>query len=302
MENKTNVEPEVTADRSMEKRAIGILVFVSFLWGSSFVGAKVCLNGGLLPFETVFYRSLIGTAVLGIVLHKHLRHFSRAAIHTGVTLGVMSAICYGVETYGVMWSDSANAAFLTSTNIVMMPFLYAVFFRETIRLKSVVSAVVSMVGVGFLSFTDGITGGFGIGEFLLLVTALFYGLSYIVLAKMAGDADSAQITFLQIGIVTVAMGVMTLAQGHSTHFGGDVIAATLFLALGPTLLGFLLRNYAVQWVDPVKCTLIQAMQGIWCAGLSVLLFDSHITWKILLGAGLIFAGIAVETLLGKQAE
>ena len=297
MEKETK---ELQTDKAMEKRAIGILVFVSFLWGSSFVGAKVCLNGGLMPFETVFYRSIIGTTVLGIVLRKHLHHFSKEAVMTGVTLGIMSSICYGVETYGVMWSDSANAAFLTSTNIVMMPFLYAIFFREKIRLKSVGSALLAMVGVGFLSFTDGITGGFGKGEALLVLTALFYGMSYIVLALMAKDADPAQITFLQIGIVTVAMGVMTLVQGHSTHFGGDVIAATLFLALGPTLLGFLLRNYAVKWVHPVKCTLIQATQGIWCAGLSVLLFDSKITWKVLLGALLIFAGIFVETLLGKK--
>ena len=41
-------------DRIQEKRATALMFLASFLWGSSFVASKICLNKGMLPFETVF--------------------------------------------------------------------------------------------------------------------------------------------------------------------------------------------------------------------------------------------------------
>ena len=72
-----------------QRKATVLLLLAAVMWGSSFVGSKVCLNSGMLQFEIVFYRFLIGTALMWLAFRKELRRFDRQTVKTGVVLGVV---------------------------------------------------------------------------------------------------------------------------------------------------------------------------------------------------------------------
>lgn len=281
-----------------EKKAACLLLFASFLWGSSFVGSKICLNAGLLPFETVFYRMAAGTAVIGLAFHKQLRHFSRSAFVTGILLGLITSAVYTFEMYGISMTEASKASFLTSTNIVMMPFLYAVFFRTRPSPRSVLAGFLALVGVWFLSLAGGTAAGIAVGDVLLLITAFLYAMNSITVAKLGPCASPVQITFLQLLTTMVFTGVMTLVQGRCGNYPVEAVGALLYLAIGPTLICFLIKNYAIQRLSPVKCTLILATEGVFCALLSIVLLHERLAFPMLFGILLILCGILTEELGG----
>jgi len=65
--------------KSQETKMSLILLLVSALWGSSFVGSKICMNSGMNGFEIVFFRFVLGAIFLGVLFHKDLRHTTKSA-------------------------------------------------------------------------------------------------------------------------------------------------------------------------------------------------------------------------------
>ena len=282
-------------ESSQRKKSAGLLMIASFLWGSSFVGSKICLNAGLFPFETVFYRMAIGTALIAIMFRDRLRHLSRRTVIIGILLGGITSGIYTFEMYGISMTETTKASFLTSTNIVMMPFLTAVFFHTRLRLRSLLAALTAMAGVWLLG--GGPSGfSFTFGEILLLFTAFLYAMNSITVAKLGMGISAVPLTFLQLLTTTVYTGIMTFFQGRCGDYPPQAVGAILFLAIGPTLICFLIKNYAIQHLTPIQCTLILATEGIFCAMLSVMLLHDPVTVQMCAAVLLILAGILIEQL------
>lgn len=280
---------------SQRKKSAGLLLIASFLWGSSFVGSKICLNAGLFPFETVFYRMAIGTALIAVIFHKRLRRLSKRTVLVGILLGIITSGIYTFEMYGISMTETTKASFLTSTNIVMMPFLTAAFFRTCLHLRSLLAALTAMTGVWLLG--GGPNGfSFAFGEVLLLFTAFLYAMNSITVSKLGVGISSVPMTFLQLLTTTVYTGMMTFFQGRCRNYPPQAIGAVLFLAVGPTLICFLIKNYAIQHLTPIQCTLILATEGIFCAVLSVILLHTPVTVQMCAAVLLILAGILIEQL------
>lgn len=279
---------------SKENKAAALLLFAAFMWGSSFVGSKICLNAGLKPFETVFYRMVIGTAGVALLFRKELRHFTRDSLKTGLLLGVNTALIYTAEMYGISMVETTKASFLTSTNIVMMPFLCAVVFKTPPKLRSFLAAIVTISGVAVMSLTGSEKFAMAGGDVLLLCAGFFYATASIIVAKYGRNASTVQITFLQLFVSMVYTGVMMLFEGKAGVYEPQTIGALLYLAIGPTLICFLIKNFALQYLTPIKCTLILSTEGVFCALLSVLILHDHVTLKMLIGILLIFTGISIE--------
>lgn len=289
-----------------ERKASGLLWLAAFLWGSSFVGSKICLNAGLFPFETVFYRMAAGTAMMGLLFHRQLRHIPKPAALAGVSLGVITSAVYAFEMYGVSMTEAAKASFLTSSSTVMMPFLYAAFFRTRPSPRSVLAGLLALAGVWFLSLAGAAAGsGIALGDLLLLVTAFLYAMNSIAADKLGRDSSPAQVTFLQFLTTMAFTGVMTLFQGRCGSYPAEVIGALAYLSVGPTMICFFIKNYAIQLVSPVKCTLILATEGVFCAVLSMLLLHETLTLSMCFGILLILCGVLTEelgTLAWKRAK
>ena len=278
-----------------QKNAPWLLLLASAMWGSSFVASKICLNGGLLQFEAVFFRFALATVLSLLLFWKDLRRTTKKALRAGVVVGITTVGSYTLEMFGLTLTQTTKAAFLTTTNIVMMPFLYLLFCGVRPKLKSLAAAVLAMTGVGFLSLTEGF-GTFAVGDALLLCDALFYGLNSIAVLKLAGEESRIQITFYQFLTTAVVMGLLSVAQGFSGNYTAPVLGAVLYQATIPTVACFLIKNLAIKYMDPVRCTLILATESVFCALVSRLVFQDVLTLRMWLGVVLIAAGVLVEIL------
>ena len=282
--------------RSDRVRATCLLLVAACLWGSSFVGSKICLNAGMYPFETIFYRMAAGSLVMGIVFWKQLRTMTRQALKAGILLGLVTFSGYCFEMYGISMTAASKSSFITATNIVMLPFLYALFFHTRISIRSVGAALVALAGIWFLSQTGSAAGGVAVGDILLLITAFLYAMNSITVAKLGSTESPIQVTFLQLLTTMVGSGIGTLFQGRCGNYPPQAIGAVVYLTIGPTLICFLIKNYAIQRISPVRCALILSTEGIFCALLSILLLHERLTPSMCFGIVLILCGILTEQL------
>ena len=285
-----------------QRKATVLLLLASVMWGSSFVGSKVCLNSGMLQFEIVFYRFLIGTALMWLAFRKELRRFDRQTVKTGVVLGVVTTASFAAEMYGITLTQTTKAAFITATNVVMMPFLYWLVCHVRPKLRSVLSAAVALAGVGFLSLTA--AGGYTVevGDLLLLGAACLSTIYSLVTVTMGRGCEPAQITFLQFASTAVLMGILTLFQGTGGTATPASVGAVLYLAVMPTVVCYMIKNVTIRYMSPVRCSLILSTESVFCAILSAIILHDRITLRMLLGIVLIFAGVLAEQLRPQTEE
>ena len=279
-----------------QKNAPWLLLLTSAMWGSSFVASKICMNGGMRQFETVFFRFGLASLLTFSIFFRQLRHPNRRAVRTGIIVGLITVCSYTLEMFGISLIQANKASFLTATNIVMMPFLYFLFCHVKPKLSSLVAAVLAFTGVGFLSLTDGF-GSFALGDALLLADALTYGLNSISVAMLAGEDSRVEISFYQFLTTTAVMGVLALFQGFSPSYTVPAVAALVYQAGLPTVVCYILKNMAIRYMDPVRCTMILSTESIFCTIVSWLLLKEVLTPRMLLGAILILTGVLVEVLV-----
>ena len=276
-----------------QKNAPWLLLLASAMWGSSFVASKICMNGGMRQFETVFFRFGLATLLTLALFFRQLRHPHRRAVRAGVVIGLITACSYALEMFGITMTQANKASFLTATNIVMTPFLYFLICHVRPRLRSLAAAVLAVTGVGLLSLTNGF-GSFALGDALLLTDALTYGLNSIAVAALAGEESRVEISFYQFLTTAAATGVLALFQGFSPSYTAPAMAAVLYQAGLPTVVCYILKNMAIRYLNPVRCTMILSTESIFCTLVSWVLLREVLTPRMLLGAMLIFAGVLVE--------
>lgn len=280
----------------MTKRSASwLLLLASAMWGSSFVASKHCINSGMLQFEIVFYRFFLGTVLTALVFRGQLRRPAKSAIRTGVVLGLLTVVTFTLEMFGLAMTQATKASFLTATNIVMMPLLYGLFFRVRPARRSLLAAVLALTGVGFLSLTEGF-GGLAPGDLLLLVDAATYALNSLLLVKLAGEDSRIQISFFQFLTTAVCMGVLTLFQGTGGGYAHSAVLSVLYLAAVPTVLCYLIKNFTLKYLNPVRCTLILSTESIFCAIFSAILLGERMNLRMLAGIALICGGVMMEIL------
>lgn len=274
---------------------IGLLLLAAALWGSSFVASKVSISHGLFPFEIVFYRFFGGTILTWLVFHKQLRHFERSTLRAGLLLGLVTALAFILEICGLTVVPASKASFLTATYIVILPILYCLYYRIRPNFATLLAAALALAGVSILSAASGL-GHLSGGDLLLLGAALMYALNSMVVSAAGPECPRIQLSFLQFAVTAVLSGVLTLFQGRCGSYPPPALAAIAFQILFPTVICYIIKNFAMQFVDPVKSTLVLSTESAFCALLSALLLRERISLRTFAGIVLVAVSIVIETL------
>ena len=107
-----------------------LLFTATIIWGSSFIILKNSLDDFPM-YLLLCFRFLIGGILFGLVFIKKVLKTNKRTLFQGMFLGVILAVAYIVQTYGLVISNSASKnAFLTASYCVLVPFLAWGIFRK----------------------------------------------------------------------------------------------------------------------------------------------------------------------------
>ncbi|SAL03791.1 DMT family transporter [Caballeronia ptereochthonis] len=279
-----------------------LLFIVAMVWGSSYGIVK-----SALAFYPVLALLALRFGITFCLLAVNLRHLRRASAQTlrGVLiLGLLLLSIFLTETFGVLHTRAANAAFLISLCVVLTPLVEWVLLRRRPGATEWLAVGVSFAGAWLLASDGALSFDFNLGDGLILAAAVLRALSVCVTKRVLRAAPLPALTVTAVQAGVVAAGSAALAwvfgpsqwqplpalAGHGVFWG-----SVLYLVFACTLFAFFAQNYAIGRSSPTRVSLLMGSEPAFGALFASVWLGEHVSAAGWIGGGMIVAASLMAT-------
>ena len=265
------------------------LVFVTVVWGGGFVASDMAL-GSLTPFQIMIIRFGIGTVLMGLISYRHLKGITGGELCAGILLGFALFMGFACQIVGLQYTKKKKNAFLTATNVVMVPFIAFVIYKKKVSKRGIIGAFMAIIGVGILSLDRNLS--FGFGDALTLVCAVGFAFQIFLTGEFVSKYRATVLNFIQMATSFVLSAVILIVLGQ-----WNISATTqgwlsvLYLGVVSTTLTYLLQTSCQKYVDETKAAIILSMESVFGTLFSIMILHETVTAKMMVGCILIFAAV-----------
>lgn len=280
------------------------LLITFFCWGSIYVVSKYAL-AVMGPVTVSFCRYLISVICLyGILKWKGgqkkiaKEHWPYLLILGG--LGYFAAII--LQLGGTALLSGSLASLINSLNPIMISIFAAIFLKEKITWKNVVSIIVSLIGV-YIILGNGASVINPVGIVLSAGSVVLWSAASVSIRKISGYYDPVQTALygmliaLVLNIPAAVFENVFMTRSHPTAVA---LLACVFVAVFGTAVAHTCWNKSLQMLNASTCSMFYPLQPLVSAVLGVVLLHEVITWQFVVGAILICSGIVVTFLPTKK--
>ncbi|WP_414838805.1 DMT family transporter [Carnobacterium sp. TMP28] len=268
------------------------LLLVTVIWGTGYVVSDIAL-GVLNPYQLMAGRFLIAFIFILILFSNKIKNITKKALKRGSILGVILYLAFLFQTVGLNYTTPSKNAFLTAVNVVIVPFIGLVLYKNNIALRAYLGAFLSIIGIGLLSL-EGFS-GFNLGDFLTLIGAVFFSFQIILTSRFVRTENIFSIMIVQMGVAALcAIGVMLFRGDPLPEFTLTGTLSVAYLGFFCTLFGFMLQTAAQRFTTDTETAVILSMESLWGMLFSIILLQELITVQMAIGAALILVGVLVS--------
>ncbi len=277
-----------------------ILVVIAIVWGSGYSLSTIALNGGFPVTLVLSVRFVVGTLVMLIIFGRHLRYISRDEIKYGAITGLILFLAFFLETTGLSYTTPSKNAFLTCSNVILVPFIYWLFSKKKPPLFTCIGVMVCFVGIAVLSY-DANTGlSINIGDIISIAAAFGYAFHICSLGYAIERCKNFQIVnIMQLGVVGVLGSILFIFkdlkdfQIESLKTG---LVPCIIMGLFSTAFCYCLQSWAQKHATPTEASVILSLELVSGSGFSILLGLEKLTPNLIFG-GIIILGAILFTQL-----
>lgn len=284
------------------KQYLGILglLIVTVIWGGGFVASDMALET-LTPFQIMAFRFLIAAAIMTVLGRKQIKTITKEEIKCGFLLGAALFGGFALQIIGLQYTTASKNAFLTATNVVLVPFIALVFYHKKIAVRSLIGAVMAVVGAGVLSLQSDFS--VGIGDALTLLCAVCFAMQIFLTGEYVGRIRPTVLNFLQM-VTACGLSIlgMILARDFAIHASMKSILAVLYLGVVSTTITYLLQTVSQKYVDETKSAIILSLEAVFGTLFSVLILHESITLRIIIGSALILLAVLVSQIPSRKEQ
>ena len=274
-----------------------IMAAIVIARSTSFIASKTAL-GNLAPLNLLGVRFLTAFVLLILINLKRIRQIDSRSIRDGFIIGALYTGCMVAEMYGLKFSESAKVAFLENTAIVFVPIVEVFLRRKLPNSLSGFCSFLAIVGVGFLTLKNGIS-GLNIGDFFSLLAAAMYTAAIITTDRLSKDIKES--SAILVGVIQVGtMGILSMSLSllfESPVFpqSGMEWITVLWLAIVCTGFGFSLQPLAQKFISSERASTISALNPLGAGILGAVVFKEEMGVSSLIGATLVMTGILLQS-------
>jgi len=274
---------------------------VTAIWGCTFVVVKGALaDAAPLPFLAVRF-ILAGLLLLAILGRGRVE---RGAIFPGCILGLFLFAGYLFQTWGLVYTTPSKSAFLTGFSVILVPLILIISglrrngSRDRLGPVNLFGAVLGLMGIYLLVAPSGMA-GVNRGDILTLAGALSFAIHIVLVGRYTQKSSFLHLVPVQIlAVGLLSLFALPLAPHQTLHLTGRLVMAILITAVLATGVAFSVQNWAQQYTPAAHTALIFALEPVFAALSSWLVMREHLGGRVLLGSGLILAGMVVSEIWG----
>ena len=267
------------------------LALVAIIWGTGFVASQMALDANLAPFQIMTYRFLISSILMVVLFWKEFRKIKIATFKAGALIGCFLFIAFAFQTIGLQYTTPSKNAFITATNVVIVPFLYWILAKKRPDKYSAIGAFLTIIGISFLT----LEGSFTIksGDLLTLVCALGFAMHITSIGYYAQKHNPIQLTIVQMIVAFILSMIAQLFTKNASPITSKGIMSVMYLGVVSTTIAFLIQNVAQKYTSATKTAIILSTEAVFGTLASVILLGEKLSLKMFIGCIIIFLAIII---------
>lgn len=270
------------------------LLLVAIIWGSGFVVTKNALDH-VTSYQLLAFRFTIATIVLALVFFKKIKKATLKDVKAGMLVGLFLFGGFATQTVGLNYTSVGKQAFITATNVVMVPFIYWAISKKKPDNYDIFGAILCFVGIGVLSLDGNLSINYG--DFLTLICSVFFALHISSVGYFAKDADPFVLTVVQFATAALLSIISVfIFESGSVEIHQEAIIPILYLGLFSTLLAFLIQNVAQKYTTSTHAAIILSLEAVFGSLLALIFLKEPFTFRFLIGCfAILISVITSET-------
>ncbi|MDP4171452.1 MAG: DMT family transporter [Bacillota bacterium] len=280
------------------------LLLVALVWGSTFVLVQNAIDS-LEPLSFNGVRFLVAAILLGFWLflfeRKQLVHFNKKMLASGVLMGFMLFLGYITQTMGLLYTTSSKAGFITGLSVVLVPLFSFFLLKQRPGKNAIIGVLIATVGLFLLTMTD--VASLTVGDGLVFICAIAFGLHIILTSKFSGSYPSLLLTVIQISTVALfSIGSSFLFEDYKRTYDANillsqnVLLALIVTSVFATALAFFAQTSFQKYTSGTRVALIFAMEPVFAAITGHVWAHEHLSASAMVGCALIFFGMVFAEL------
>ncbi len=270
-----------------------MLLLTAFIWGTGFIATEYALQYEIPVSVIMSVRFSVSAVVMFFFTVKSFKTARKQDYLHGVVAGVILFLAFYLQTVGQSGTNVSNSAFITSANVVMVPFIVWIFTKERPPIKIFVLSVVTLLGIGILTLDFSGGSAIKLGDILVFFCAIFFALHIAYLGTFAKKIEALFLTFMQLSTAAV-LSLITMFFGteyKAVNLVSFEIIPMLYLALFSTLICYTLQTFAQKHTTAGKAGIILSTESFFGSLISVMVGFELLTPRLLLGGIIIFFSV-----------
>ena len=268
------------------------LGLVALCWGTSFAVIKDII-GSIPPFGLMLLRFGLSTLLLGAFFGHRLRTLTLPQLGRSVTIGGFLTAAFVALVLGIRHTTASNQSFLVGACVIFVPFLGWLVSGRRPGGFAVAGALLATFGIALLT----LDASFNInkGDLLSLLCSLAYAAHMVAIERLGRDVDPIASTLVQFAVATLTF--LALTAGFETvrfPMSPKLWTAVAYLVVFTTVIAFTIQNMAQRFLSSTSTALILTLETAFGGVFAVLYLHEQLTARMLVGCGIILAGILTE--------
>jgi len=278
------------------------LIITTLIWGFEFV----LIHNAIEVIEANTFNALrffVGAAVVMVFQKvrtgRWISTFNIALFKSASVLGILLYIGFFSQTEGMHYTTVTNAGFITGMNVVLVPVLGTLFFKD--RINPLVWVGVGVATAGLMLMTGVFTLSLNKGDFMVFICAVAFAFHINLTGKVSGDHNITDLAIIQMLVVAVASAVTALFfEDWTLGLNVDVLAQPeiygAILVAGALGTGFALivQTWAQLEISPSRVGLVYSIEPVAAAVFGWLMLGETMGLMGLFGALLILSGMIIS--------
>jgi drug/metabolite transporter (DMT)-like permease len=286
------LETKISHDRKKSIYADSSLLLVALIWGGGFVAVKDSLNH-ITPLYINALRFILATALMSLVFWKKLRSISKKDIISGSIVGVFLFLAFLTQTIGLQYTTVGKQAFLTGTNVVMVPFIAWFVHKKSPGWHSIAAGILCFIGIALLTLQGSLA--LNLGDSLTLVCAIFFACHIVSVGYFASDTDPIILSIVQMGFAAIlSLICAAIFESMPREISKNAFVGIIYLVVFSTMVAFLIQNVAQKYTSSTHAAVILCLESVFGSILGVIILGDNFTGRMIIGCVLIFIAILIS--------
>jgi drug/metabolite transporter (DMT)-like permease len=270
-----------------------MILLSALLWGGEYVVVKGVLEY-LPPNWINAFRFIAASPLMFLLFRKSIMKLNRAEIKAGAILGIFLFGGFTLQTIGIQYTTAGKSGFLTSTYVVMIPFLVWIMRKKFPGIKSLISAVICLAGISLLSLESGIS--LNRGDMLTLASALCFSGSIIGFDYYSKIYAPLNLTFVEMlsgGLMSLVLALFTEPFPLNVSYGTSEIVQLFYLVVLGSLLCHVLSNVAMKWSESSHASILWSLESVFALFFGILFLNESVNGRMIGGFILVLAAVLI---------